>query len=327
MMLLVLLACCWLAVPGCQDTDKGSQLDEQCAQIIADLTACYPDLELDGECTEETVQLYEYHNVAELECTDVDDIGKADLFAFGGCGEGEHVCAYIFCCDDYVVTQMPEAIDYDIETLIEDYQALLPSQVAEERAGLSRTELVEGRAWTWEQDLADRVDAPLKTMAVELSVQLIEVPYSDFVDRLAPATWGINLAYYLGGQLLVIEEDQGLAVKQVERMVLSPFECDMDTRLGNMDMTKTEVIRYYSGRAKVYWRVYHSDNNSTEADVGSVEFSQYDEFSTLVTFHSAHRLNAPLGIHISNDLVQVTLQTYFLEHIRHYADLVGSPQS
>ncbi len=182
-----------------------------------------------------------------------------------------------------------------------------------------------------EPSLQDRCDeavaeppgaAPM-SMAVELSKLLIEVDYDQFIERLRPQDWGVELAYYLGGEVIVYEEDElGRAVRQAERMVLSPIKIDMDLRLGNMDMTKVEVIQYGADSTKVYCRVYFSDNDSTETDVGSVEFIRYDEASTLVVFHSAHRLNAPGGIHLPNDLVRYSLQTFFLDHAEHYADLV-----
>jgi hypothetical protein len=134
----------------------------------------------------------------------------------------------------------------------------------------------------------------------------------------------VSLDYYLGGQVVVVEEDvQGRVVRQVERMVLGALPCNLDVRLGNNDMTKAEIIEVQAERAKVFWRVYYSDNNSTETDVGSVEFSAFDPDATLVTFHSAHRLNMPLGIHIDNSVVKLVLNTYFLDHIAHYRELVS----
>ncbi len=106
-------------------------------------------------------------------------------------------------------------------------------------------------------------------------------------------------------------------------MVLSPFPCDWDVPLTNMDMTKVEVIEYGADQAVVYWRVMYSDNDSTETDVGSVTFARHDD-GTLITFHSAHRLNAPGGIHIPNDVVQWVLRTFFVEHIIHYGEIVDS---
>lgn len=134
---------------------------------------------------------------------------------------------------------------------------------------------------------------------------------------------GIELDHYLGGELIVYSTDkQGRAVTQLERMVLSPFPCDWETPLTDMDMTKVEFIEYTDSSATVYWRVMYSDNDSTEEDVGSVSFAAYDDFSTVVTFHSAHRLNAPLGIHLPNPLVRLTLVSIFQDHIWHYGDLV-----
>ncbi len=308
---------------GCQSGDDGPSLQQRCDEAVVNLTRCYPDLAVEGECTEDTLAVYDLYDLDSEVCENMDDMGKADIFAFGGCGEGEHVCAYVFCCDDYFITQWPDSADFDIVGLIDDYQAQLPSSVEDDFYYATRADLLDGMARTWEQDVAELPGADTQPMAVELSQLLIEVDYDQFVQRLAPQDWGVQLAYYLGGEVFVYEEDaQNRAVRQVERMVLSPIKIDMDLRLGNMDMTKVEVIQYEADRAKVYWRVYYSDNNSTETDVGSVEFMRYDDASTLVIFHSAHRLNAPGGIHLPNDIVQYSLQTFFLDHAEHYDELV-----
>ncbi len=66
-----------------------------------------------------------------------------------------------------------------------------------------------------------------------------------------------------------------------------------------------------------------SDNNSTESDIGSVEFKKYDEKSTLITFHSAHRLMLLNGISIDHFIVRTILKNYFLGHIEKYKEVIN----
>jgi len=318
---VVALSSVLVVVSGCQAGGEPS-LQERCDEAVANLTRCYPDLAAEGECTEETLAMYESHALDVEACDSMDNLGKADAFGFSDCTPGTHVCGYIFCCDDYVITKLPYTDDFNIVGLVDDYQALIPEGPALDFLYATREDLLDGMARTWEQDVSELPGAASLPMAVELSKLLIEVDYDQFIAQMPPQDWGVELAYYLGGEVIVYEEDElGRAVRQAERMVLSPIKIDMDLRLGNMDMTKVEVIQYEADRAKVYWRVYYSDNDSTETDVGSVEFIRHDETSTLVVFHSAHRLNAPLGIHLSNDIVQFSLQTFFLDHAENYADL------
>ncbi|MBI5536964.1 MAG: hypothetical protein HY898_29860 [Deltaproteobacteria bacterium] len=296
---------------------------DRCAEIVAQMAKCYPDLPAQGTCTAETIERFDSFNVSTLSCTALDDMGKADTFAYGGCGQNEHVCGWIFCCADYKITRSPAASDWDIVQLVDTYQQQMPSEVAQEQKAATDADLSSGVSWTWEQSIVPSPGGSSVPMAVELSERVIDLPYATFVARLPAEQWGTRLGYYIGGEVRVNQQDaQGRAIRQVERMVLSPLPCGADLRLGNNDMTKAEVIVYGADRAKVYWRVYFSDNDSTESDVGSVEFQSYDADRTLVRFHSAHRLNAPLGVHISNDIVQVVLQTYFLDHIDHYAKIV-----
>ncbi len=123
-------------------------------------------------------------------------------------------------------------------------------------------------------------------------------------------------------QVKVYERDgKDRATRRLERMVLTPFPIRVETALTNNDMTKVEVIDYRDDGATVYWRVMYSDNDSTETDVGSVDFRRFDDSSTVITFHSAHRLNAA-GFHIPNKLVKIALKSTFLGFIEHYRTLV-----
>jgi len=321
---LAILSSTVLPALACSPSDgEPAATPNRCAEIVNALKSCYPDLEAEGRCTPETLSAFENYDMGTLSCEALDDMGKADVFAFGGCGEGEHVCGFVFCCADYTITRDPTATDWDLVELVDEFQLELPADVEAERLALSANDLEAGVAWTWEQDIVATVGAAPKPMAVELSERVISLPYDDFIARMPPQEWGIHLQYYVGGEVQVVETDSaGRATEQSERMVLSPFPCDMDTRLGNNDMTKAELIEYDDRGAKVRWRVYYSNNDSTEADVGSVEFRAQDA-GTRVTFFSAHRLNAPLGIHISTSIVQVVLQTYFLDHIEAYRRYVS----
>jgi len=106
--------------------------------------------------------------------------------------------------------------------------------------------------------------------------------------------WGKNLAHHLGGDLKTITGNAD-EKRQIERMVLSALNYNPKTAIDRriipkLDMTKTEIIRYASDNAKIYWRAYHSDNSTVKADIGSLEFKALEN-GTLVTFHSAHDLS------------------------------------
>lgn len=297
--------------------------EEKCELARERVAECFPGVSFEAECNEETLQKFEEYGLEGEGCDGIKKVGKADWFSFGGCGQGEHECGLIFCCDDYLVTWYPVESDWDIIPVVQVLHNSIPADVRETLEQATREELLDGLSGTYQQDVAEKLGGAIQEMAVEVSLGLAEIPYEDYLTVLPAEDWGIELAHYLGGEVIVYEtDDQNRAVRQLERMSLSPFPCDVDVPLTNMDMTKVEVIVYEPDRAIVYWRVMYSNNDSTETDVGSVEFKKYDEGSTLVTFHSAHRLNMPGGLHIPNDVVELVLKTFFIEHIQHYADLV-----
>ena len=302
--------------------EAGPSLEERCEEVVAAMAECYPDLAAEAECTEETVAQFDRLGAGAGDCDEVEKRGKADFFSFGGCGRGQHVCGWFFCCDDYTITWFPDSEDdWDIVSLVADFQAEAPSDAMAQLD--DRDALRRGTSVTFLQQVAEYPQDKPQEMAVHVTRILVDVPYEDF-DRVLPAEdWGIRLDHYLGGEVKVYERDsQGRAVRQLERMVLSPFPCDWESVLSNNDMTKVEVIHYWPEGATVYWRVMYSNNNSTETDVGSVDFRRWDDGSTLVTFHSAHRLNAPGGIHIPNSLLKLALSGTFLDFARHYQWLV-----
>ncbi len=307
---------------GCAPSGELSEL-EKCQLAKERVAECFPGVSFEAECNSETLAKFEEYGLEGEGCDGVKKVGKADWFSFGGCDQGQHECGMIFCCDDYLVTWFPVTTDWDIVPVVQMLHNALPADARAVIEGATREELLGGISQTYQQDVAETLGGQTQEMAVEISLQLAEIPFEDYLSALPAADWGVELAHYLGGEVIVYETDeQDRPVKQLERMSLSPFPCDVDVPLTNMDMTKVEVIVYEANRAIVYWRVMFSDNDSTETDVGSIEFTKYDEGSTLATFHSAHRLNMPGGLHIPNDVVELVLKTFFLEHTQHYADLV-----
>lgn len=311
------------SLPSCAESEMTTA--QKCEAALQHVAACYPGVAYEAQCNEETLKAFEQFDTDSEDCAQVKKVGKADTFSFGGCGWAEHECGLIFCCDDYLVTWFPIESDWDIIPVVQTLHNAIPADKQAALDAADRQTLLDGISVVYEQPVAEYLGQPTRDMAVEVSLGLIETPFDTFQTYLPADRWGVELAHYLGGEVIVYQTDgQDRPVRQLERMVLSPFPCDWDVPLTNMDMTKVEVIKYTPDKAVVYWRVMYSDNNSTETDVGSVTFERYDDSSTLVTYHSAHRLNAPAGIHIPNDIVKWVLKTFFLEHIFHYRDIVQS---
>ena len=326
--MIALMSLSIIAALGCggeEASETELTVDQQCQQAIEKVAQCYPGVSFEAECNEATLASYQEYGMDGQDCDDVKKTGKADWFSFGGCGVGEHECGLIFCCKNYDITWWPEEAHWDIVPVVETLRAATPATALATIEQATREELLTGVAATYQQEVAEYAGGGTKEMAVELSVGITDVPYEAFSLHLSAELWGVKLAHYLGGEVIVYEKDgQQRATRQLERMSLSPFPCDWEVPLTNMDMTKVEVIQYEEDRAIVYWRVMFSDNDSTETDVGYVEFKRYDETATQITFQSAHRLNAPGGIHIPNDVVEFVLKTFFVEHINHYGDIVRS---
>lgn len=296
---------------------------DRCAEAIDALSVCYPDLATDASCTDETVAAYDRLQLSGGSCDALDQkTAKADLIA--PCPAGQHTCAGIFCCKNYLLNWKPGGeADWNIVATVQAFQSAAPAAPRRAIEGAGRDALMAGLSRSWVQDVVESPGGKPVEMAVHLTRGLAQVSFADFLRRLPAADWGIRLDHYLGGQVKVYRRDAGgRPVRQVERMVLSPFPCNMESRLTNNDMTKVEVIVYGKEQATVYWRVRFSANRSTETDVGSVDFRRYDDRSTLITFHSAHRLNLPLGIHIASELVRPALEKTFLDFVRGYQRLV-----
>ena len=216
-------------------------------------------------------------------------------------------------------TPLPEI--WNIKPLVMRYQKQTPPVQLIILNNANNEELKRGTAVAFVQNVAKNFNASPKPAAVEISRILIDVPYKKFIERLPIASWGSHIAHYLGGEVRVFERDtKGRIIRQVERMVISSLPEDQDVYALNHDMTKAEQIVYEKNRSTVYWRVFYSDNDSTPMDLGSVEFAAHGDNSVLVTFHSAHRLNA-MGVPLWPPLITQSLRNIFLDHLRNYKKL------
>ncbi len=248
--------------------------------------------------------------------------------------------------DSYAITCLPEATTpptshpicnkgdhssndiWDTVKVVQIFQSESPAGPLQELNSKDKDQLAKGVKWSYPQTIKEfrTNDAPPLEATVELTSKVIHVPYEKFVQIIPPAKWGKKLAHWLGGGRNVVYEkdNQGRPIRQVERMVLSSLPGDINIELLNNDMAKVEVIEYDERRAKVYWRVFYSDNGSTETDIGSVEFKAYDSISTQVTFHSAHRVNLASKIPLNPSILGGLLTSAFMDHLLHYEKLVTS---
>lgn len=229
----------------------------------------------------------------------------------------------------FPITWMPTSeSQWDFKPFVERFQALGDHRPSDMLAGSEGQALRRGVSVHFEQSVVTGNTEPARDMTVELTLKTLPVPYETFRARFRTDRWGPNLAHYIGGSIRVLAKDSlGRATRQVERMVLSPFDCEFDSDLTNNDMTKLEIVEDAPTSARVYWKVMHSDNNSTPADIGSVEFRAFGEKNeeTLVIFHSAHRVNAVRAIPLPSWVLGPSLSKTFLDHVDRYAKLVGVP--
>jgi hypothetical protein len=313
---LVGLACGSAEAPEAQ----GPTLEARCDDVIGAISGCYPEA-AEAQCTEQSVA--EFERLGDgFTCDALDGLGKADFFAFGGCDAGQHVCGWFLCCGPYDITWEPQSeADWDFVELVKTFQSETPQSALAELAEIIVAGGVGGVSFI--QDVVEYRGQAARALGVHITTGRVDMPYSEFIGVLPPAEWGINLAHYLGGELRALTWDaEGRPVRQLERMVLSPIPFDGETPLTNNDMTKLEIVEYEAERATVYWRVMHSDNNTTETDVGSVEFRAEGASGTRVTFHSAHRLNALGGPSIPLVILQKMLVPTFSDFVRGYQQRV-----
>ncbi len=157
-----------------------------------------------------------------------------------------------------------------------------------------------------------------KKHAIHITKILIDVPFDQFVKKLPPDEWAMNLAdLEIIGKIVYERDDDCRVIKQIERMRFGSFLGTAD-----LDMTKTETIEYEDDMVAVYWRVYFSDNKTTDEDLGKVEFRKHGKNGTLVTFHSAHRFTkGKINISTSTVLELDLLGNAFKKHVLKYKEL------
>lgn len=316
-------------VHACQGAPSDAEPDAlTCDDLLAAMAECSPELAETATCTQQTLDMFSDSDPESLTCDELSNPGDgAADWAFNGCDEGYHPCGW-FCCD-HMLTWVPSEEDFNFVELVQTFQSATDSCAVPtewETDGCTSVQIVDdGR--TTRPCTPDRIGP--QEMAVEITHGRVALPFEGFLERFEPATWGVHLDHYLGGEVQILETDsQGRATQQVERMVLTALPCDIEIELFNMDMTKVEEIIYEDEKVTVYWRVMHSDNCSTLSDVGSVSFSRYGPNETLITFHSAHLLGRPSLLTpsgydaLSSELAKPALKNFFADHVDHYRELV-----
>ncbi len=148
------------------------------------------------------------------------------------------------------------------------------------------------------ENLEEEVEASKTEMELqrgyrEVTVGLIDKPFSEFLDKFDPAReWGKNLVGYVGGELVVDELDaEDRAVLLRERMILAtPWYI---IGAPDSDMSKFEKIQYDQDSVKVNWVVTKSPDNSVYFDFGYFLFKKYisekagkQQEKTIVFFNS-----------------------------------------
>ena len=206
--LVVLSAAFWACENGpapAKGDGPGAALtvEQRCEAAIDKMSACYPEITMDSDCSEDTLATFAANGLAETSCEDMYAIGKADVFAFDGCDAGFHRCGLIFCCrDDYDITWFPvNEEDWDIVALVRAYQAEAPVDKRTKVFEASKEKLRKGVSASFVQHVQEYAGEDPKEMGVELTVALADVPYDAFREVLPAADWGIRLAHYLGGEI------------------------------------------------------------------------------------------------------------------------------
>lgn len=234
-----------------------------------------------------------------------------------------------FVFADFSITAQPNQKDWEFLESVINYQSESESG-ADIKSILSQAtmqELEVGIGGTFTQEVEISPGAK-KALSVEITQILISVPLEKLLTVIPANNWGQYLAHYLGGELRTVEVDSiGRPKRQIERMVLSGLPFDLNVNFANQDMTKTEILIYGPTSTAVFWKVYHSDNDSTLTDLGKVEFRSYpqDSLKSLVTFYSAHKIQA-LGVEIPSPLTQILLKKAFLDHLKQYKRISESKE-
>ncbi|OFZ24327.1 MAG: hypothetical protein A2381_04845 [Bdellovibrionales bacterium RIFOXYB1_FULL_37_110] len=202
----------------------------------------------------------------------------------------------------------------DIKIVVEKLNTRMDELFRKKVEQLSTEDLLAGYGFSDSDKVVEYLDKKAKKMSLEYTLRLYDETFENFISKISPNDWGLYLDKLIGrGISDEVTNQEGLVIRQIERMVLKSFPF-------NMDMTKTEVIEYKEDEITVFWRVFQSENKSTLADVGSVSFIKKDD-KTLVVFRSAHLLgsNPLVEIAIPNlPIIQKQIKDTFLNHLENY---------
>jgi hypothetical protein len=238
----------------------------------------------------------------------------APCIFLGGCATAK---------SNYPITAQPAKEQWDLATTILELKTALPDMIKQEIKKESLKNLLSGQAWTYQYQSGQK-------MIAQYSMLLIKKPLGTVIEKLPIHRWGEHLANLISSEVTIAEYDkQQRVTKQIERMVINPIATISAL---NADMTKLELISYQDDRQTLSWRVYHSDNGSTVADVGYLEFRIYDQHHTMITFHSAHILNS-LGLipyynygevtgRMSDFMTKMVLKSAFVGHLKNFRAVI-----
>lgn len=246
------------------------------------------------------------------------------------------------------ITAPREEEYWDFIPLIDEFQsrANMSARLADEIQESDRNLKKNMFSATDIQQVEAKTDNDPLESVVEFTRSFIDVPYNLFTQRLKPELWAMNLPNCRGGDMRLVHDyeecldlttaDEFRERRQIERMALGTL--DLEPHRGvilkklagilmraeeltplKSDMTKTEIIRMKDHISKIYWRVYHSDDETVIADIGSLEFREHDT-GTVVTFHSAHVLS--MSKYLGSEIMTKAIGDYFQMTLRNYREIV-----
>jgi len=224
---------------------------------------------------------------------------------------------FLSCSTMKKITQLPTQIEFqDIEEVVSLFETQMPVTMREQIANYNIEDLNFGIAASYNDSVLEYNSANRKikkAMIVQYSSIIMDASLDTFLKVIPIEKWGQYLSGWKEGEVKEIPAETNMDLKyQAERMVLG---------LGN-DMTKAEVIKKTDSTASVFWRVYHSDNNSTLSDIGKLEIISLGKTKIKVIFHSAHDLKFYGLIRIPKYFVHSGLKQTFLKHLRNYKKIV-----
>jgi hypothetical protein len=166
----------------------------------------------------------------------------------------------------------------------------------------------------------------------EMGKVIANVNYDEFMKRMDPADWSLNLPQRWGGQVVRMkdtrspERDGRGAVLQQERMVLG---------VPALDMTKNSVVTVGKNRSLIRWQVTHSDRSlpalfhkTVKMDNGWIEFARTADNKVEITTRSAHSISTLPSVllekaapRLSSKIFALSLKSYFTSTVKRYQQI------